>query len=347
MRVVIDISVEDFNQKRPVLFSVFFCNQLIKYYPQVDWVFIANSNQIKSGALNNLTVIECVLMHRQSSLVRYYQRRKLSKKISRLHPQYIISPFIFIQKHFNYFLLHSNEQLHTTKQVQLKHFQYILATSFELKQSLMAKLKVSGEQIKVLPAIPRNEFKPLNDEVTGEVRNTMCGGSHFFILNSAAGSLPKIVQLLRAFSMFKKHLQSGMKLVLNLKKTKELVVLLNTYKYKNDVICIEKTNAADLSVITAASYTVIQYAQDDSFVSNGEIQCCNIPVLLLQPPSYEQQPEMYVYANEMDADDIAQKLMLLYKDETYRNKVINKASVPSDFNHSEKIISTFFSFLNH
>ena len=345
MRVLLDISTEDVKQNRPFVFNSTFCIELTKRFPEVEWLFLAHPDQIQSGVLNGLTLTESRLSFKQSFLKTYFYKKAFTKKISSLQPQVIISPLVTTRHSINCYLLHTHQQIHKLQPGALQRYNLILAGSLELKQMLLEKLPHIQQQIKVVPAIPREEFKPQTDESSVQLREELCNGYQFFLLNNVVVSIPKMVQLLKAFSFFKKRLKSGMRLVINIKKNEELATLLATYKYKDDVILIEETNAAHLAILTAAAYAVIHYAAYDSYVLPQEAQCCNVPVVMLQPPSHGQQTDLYIYAPELDADAIAQQLMLLYKDEVYRNNMIQNGAGHLPAYSAEAATSALFSFI--
>lgn len=101
---------------------------------------------------------------------------------------------------------------------------------------------------------------------------------------------------------------------------------LQTYKYREDVTVIRKVREEELPVLVASSYAMICLDQEESFTMPPvEAMQCRIPVIV---PASKLMREWYddavLYTDGSNVNDIAEKMMQLYKDETFRKELIRK-----------------------
>src|SRR4029078_4691423 len=132
-----------------------------------------------------------------------------------------------------------------------------------------------------------------------------------------------------AFSIFKKRLQSNMKLVIAGRlawKNHEFMQLINTYKYKADVILTGYLSEAELALLLESAYALVYPSLFEGFgVPVAEAMKCEVPVLTSEKTSMQEVAgDAALYFNPKDHSDIADKMMLIYKDENLRKELIEK-----------------------
>lgn len=247
------------------------------------------------------------------------------------------------QKH-NVLLVKSGDELTAFSVKKIKQTKLFFATTTFVQQQLIHNHHISAEKIIVTPFPVNAACKVISWEEKETIKSTYSKGAEFFLYNHLPASDPGFVQLLRAFSIFKKRLQTNMKLLIPcsmLSTNKKYSQLLKTYKFKEDLLFTGNITGDETAKLTAAAYAVIHCAEKESFFQAQDIVQYKIPVLILQPDHWIKEQLCFEYANIQSSNDIAAKLMLLYKNETHRNKLINTSQELLPQFSAETTVKTF------
>jgi glycosyltransferase involved in cell wall biosynthesis len=132
---------------------------------------------------------------------------------------------------------------------------------------------------------------------------------------------------LKAFSIFKKRQKSNWKLVLAGRlawKYNRFVEDLKSYKYRGDVVMTGYLPDDVLAQLTASAYAVVYPSFWEGFgVPVLEAMRCDVPVITSTDSAMQELGgSAALYADPSDFSDIAEKMMLLYKDEKLREDMI-------------------------
>ena len=106
-------------------------------------------------------------------------------------------------------------------------------------QDIIEQYKVNAGKITVVYNGIKDIFQPISQRAKSETKEHFTQGKEFFLYAGAIHPRKNLINLLKAFSIFKKRLKSNMKLVLAGRlawKNEGFMQLLKTYKYKDDVI---------------------------------------------------------------------------------------------------------------
>ena len=99
---------------------------------------------------------------------------------------------------------------------------------------------------------------------------------------------------------------------------------LKTFKFRNEVKWLEDLPAEELAEVMAAAYAVVYpvFVGNQHLVAMEALQC-TVPVIVSAAVRLpELVTEAVLYADPNDFMDIADKMMLLFKDEDHRNQLI-------------------------
>ena len=197
------------------------------------------------------------------------------------------------------------------------------------KEDIIRQYQTAAEKISVVYSAAKEIFHPTSYEEQAMIKEKYTGGTEFFIYTGAIHPRKNLINLLKAFSIFKRRLQSSMKLVLTGRlawKNDEFLKLLETYKYKNDVVLTGYIKEKELANLMAAAYAMVYPSFFEGFgVPVIEAMQCHVPVLTSKNSSMQEISEgAALYFDPNDIDDIADKLMLIYKDENRRKALIEK-----------------------
>ncbi|MFL5809620.1 MAG: glycosyltransferase family 4 protein [Flavisolibacter sp.] len=200
------------------------------------------------------------------------------------------------------------------------------------RKDIMHQYKLPAEKISVVYNGVNEIFQPLSFDEQAKQKNLYTEGKEFFIYVGAIQPRKNLVSLLKAFSVFKKRQQTNMKLILVGRlawKNDEFLNLLNTYKYKADVIMtgyLEQKKVADLM---ASAYALVYPSLFEGFgIPVLEAMRSNTPVLTSKDSSMEEIAEdAALYFNPVDHQEIADQMMLIYKDENLRKLMIERGKM--------------------
>ena len=115
-------------------------------------------------------------------------------------------------------------------------------------------------------------------------------------------------------------------------KNDAFLQLLQTYKYRHDVVLLNYVDETELALLTGSAYALVYPSFFEGFgVPVLEAIKCGVPPLTSAGTAMEEiAGEAALYFNPADTVDIADKLMLIYKDETLRKNLIEKGEKVSN-----------------
>ena len=197
------------------------------------------------------------------------------------------------------------------------------------KRDIISQYKIPADKIDIVYNAAKEIFHPLSYEEKKITKEKYTEGKEYFAYAGAIHPRKNLINLLKAFSGFKKHQQTNMKLVLAGRlawKYESFIKSLKTYKYRNDVVMTGYLNEEELVKITGAAYAVVYPSFFEGFgVPILEAMNCNIPVITSIGSSMQEiAKDAVLYADANNHNDIADKMMRIYKDENLRNELIQK-----------------------
>ncbi len=216
--------------------------------------------------------------------------------------------------------------------LQKKHIQKakaIITFSEHSKQSLQKVYANANNKIYTIPLGLNKIEKTITQKDKENTLQQYTNGTAYFLFKGTTYTANNIVTLLKAFSIFKKRLQSSMKLLLLIEPSKNDLAItekLTTYKYRDDVVWLQNISAEQEILITSAAYAIIQPAYVEIYTTNllNAMQL-SIPIACSNESFFtEYLSDAALYFNNTNENNIAEQMMLLYKDENLRNEHIKK-----------------------
>lgn len=197
------------------------------------------------------------------------------------------------------------------------------------KKDIITRYKTDVSKIDVVFSAAKEVFQPLTDAAKEEIKNKYTGGKEYFVYAGAIHPRKNLMNLLRAFSVFKKRLQTNMKLVLAGRlawKYESFAESLKSYKYRDDVVLTGYVPEDELVKIIGAAYGMVYPSLFEGFgVPVLEAMQADVPVITSEGSSMQEiVGDAALYADANNHTDIADKMMLLYKDEKLRKELIEK-----------------------
>lgn len=197
------------------------------------------------------------------------------------------------------------------------------------KQDIITHYKTATTDIDVVFKGVKEIFQPINEEEKTATKNKYTEGKEYFLYVGAIHPRKNLMKLLKAFSVFKKRQQTNMKLMLTGRlafKYEAFKESLKSYKYRNDVVMTGYVEEDELVKITSAAYGLIYPSLFEGFaVEVLEAMRCDVPVITsINSSMQEIAKDAALYADANSHIDIAEKMILLYKDEGLRKELIQK-----------------------
>jgi glycosyltransferase involved in cell wall biosynthesis len=200
-----------------------------------------------------------------------------------------------------------------------------IATVSAFSRSLIAgRYKINAEKITVIYPVIDDIFKPIDWEEKEFIKEKYAEGKAYFLFNGDINQRSNLINLLKAFSFFKKRQKSNMLLLIAGNADEGSKKALKTYKLRNEIKLLEHLAKEDLAKITAAAYALVYpvlYA--DLALPALQAMQCAVPVITADEAGLSSIcGKAALYANPGDHEDIAEKMMLVFKDENKANELI-------------------------
>ncbi len=232
---------------------------------------------------------------------------------------FLHNPEFLLTKHLRYYKKYTAKFLTKAKVV-------VTVSEFS-KQDICNQYKIEEEKVHVTYNATSPVFQPMGYEEKEKIKQQYTDGCEYFIFTGTIHPRKNLINLLKAFSVFKKKQSSNMKLVITGRmawKTEEFTKLLNTFKFRNDVRLTGYVSKEELAELVASAYAMVYPSFFEGFgVPPLEALQCHVPAIVSRNSAMpEIGADAYLYINPESFEDIAQKMMLLYKDETLRNILI-------------------------
>jgi glycosyltransferase involved in cell wall biosynthesis len=215
---------------------------------------------------------------------------------------------------------------HYTPRFLLKAKTIVTVSQFS-KNDILSKYPVPDDKIYIVPNAVKSLFTALGYSEKETIKSKYTEGREYFLYTGAIHPRKNLTNLLKAFSVFKKRQKSNWKLVLAGRlawKYNKFVEDLKTYKYREDVVMTGYLPEDELAKLTASAYAAVYPSYWEGFgVPVLEALCCNVPVITSKDSAMQELAgPAAIYADPSQYQDIAEKMMLLYKDEKLRNEMI-------------------------
>ena len=220
---------------------------------------------------------------------------------------------------------------HYTKKF-LQKAQRVVTVSAYSKQDIIQQYNLADKKIDIVHGAAKNDFVPLSWQEKEQVKEGFADGREYFLFTGGIHPRKNLMNLLKAFSLFKKWQHSNMKLLVAGRlawQYDEVTKKLKTYKYRDDVVLLGYLPDEQLARVTAAAYAMVYPSFFEGFgLPVIEAMQCEVPVITSNTASMpETGGEAALYADPNDPDAIAKQMLRIYKDETLRGRLITEGKI--------------------
>jgi glycosyltransferase involved in cell wall biosynthesis len=239
----------------------------------------------------------------------------MANTLKSITPQYLIIPdfsYLFQSKP-------NDKKLHNS----LRKANKIITVSAFSKNKVIETLSDMVPPILDLPMAATAQIA-ITDADKEALKEQFTNGKEYFVYPGPCNDESNLLVLLRAFSLFKQRQQSNMPLLILDKPSTAMFKKLETYKYREDIILLHEEEEAMKIKIAAAAYTMVYPSVYDGYclpvlqaMQNG------VPVIIKPATALAAYAgDAALYTDNNSQQEIADKMMLIYKDEPLRNQLI-------------------------
>lgn len=211
----------------------------------------------------------------------------------------------------------------------LKKASKIVTVSQYSKNDIIKQYKIQENKIEVIYSGIRSKFCSINNAEREKTKQLFSNGEEYFLFVGGVHPRKNVMSLIKAFSIFKKWTKSNMKLLVIGRMAwqySEIEEKLKTYKYRNDVELLGYADDTKLASIMSAAYVLVHPSFFEGFGSPiVEAFHSAVPVLTSNTSSMvEIADDAALLFDPNNIEDLAQQMILIYKDEKLKKQLIEK-----------------------
>lgn len=205
----------------------------------------------------------------------------------------------------------------------------IIATSEFEKAAIIKRYKLNDDKVEVIYEGVNEHFHPINIEERETLKQKYADGNEFFVYAGIIGPPENLLNLLKAFSAFRKRQKSNMQLIMlgdSAGSFDEFKESMKLYRFKKEVKLLTGLPQVEAGKIIASSYAMV-YPPLYGLSAGIPMKAmkCEVPAIIsLAGAMPEICGEAALYVQAGNYKDIAEKMMEIFKDEKLRKVLIEK-----------------------
>ena len=232
---------------------------------------------------------------------------------------FVYHPVFFAKSHLRFYKKFTPKFLAKAKTIAV--------ISESLEKDIINRYKIDPVKVELVYRSMGDIFKPVNEKEKEAIKEKFAEGKEYFLYSGSIAPARNLLNLLKAFSFFKKWQKSNMQLLIAGQAVggyKQFAEDLRTFKFRNDVKLLGGLSKNELANITAAAYAMVSpVLLEDHRSPMLEAMQCGVPVISCNTHSLPGSCAAAVLQSDpQDIKDIAHKMMLLFKDESKRNELV-------------------------
>jgi glycosyltransferase involved in cell wall biosynthesis len=196
------------------------------------------------------------------------------------------------------------------------------------RQDIIKHYKIDEGKVLNVGSAAKPIFTPVTWQEKEDIKEEFSDGCEYFIFIGTIHPRNNLLNLLKAFSIFKKWQKSNMKLLVAGRLSlqfDETTEKLKTFKYRDEVKLLGYIKEDKLAKVIAGAYALVSTGLFQGFgVHVLEAMQCDVPVITSNLSSMREiAGEAALYADPSDLEDIARQMKMIFKDEQLRSKLIS------------------------
>jgi glycosyltransferase involved in cell wall biosynthesis len=319
----------------------------VAQYPQHQFVLVFDRPADPSFRFaENVTLVEVGPPARHALGFLYWYNLRLPMALRKYKPDVLVQPYGFCSfttripqvmvvhdvsfKHFPQFVPAYHRwfyQLFTGSFIN-KATQLATVSDFSAKDIIQYYPKAAGK-ISVVYSAAKPFFQPLDYEAKAAVKAQYANDCEYFLFTGGIHPRKNLLNLLKAFSVFKKWQRSNMKLLVVGRKAwqyEDVLEKLSSYKFREDVVLLDYLDEQELAKITASAYAAVYPSFWEGFgVPIVEAMQSGVPIITSNTSAMpETGGDAGLYGDPADPNAIGQLMVQVYRDEQMRSRLIAK-----------------------
>jgi hypothetical protein len=204
----------------------------------------------------------------------------------------------------------------------------IFVTDEVIADNLRKKFPTHLSKIQQLNFSSNENNVPFTLHEIETIKEKYAEGFDYFLFPVNASSKIHIITLLKSFSQLKKWQKTSLKMILLFENETDEKLLpdFKNYKYKNEVVLLRETKDNVLQ-LTAAAFSFIFFDDYKNKVNVNNALHYNIPVIAADTPTNNLLYQSAVSYTAATVDGLALQLQLIYKNEIYKNQLLQQANI--------------------
>jgi len=322
-------------------------SRLAKQYPEHEFLFLVNKENDNLSETESVIKFVVVSANPKSAFLhRHWNNIKLSMTLRSIRPDILVQPYGCCS------VLASVAQLLVVHDLGLKKYSSfigsfysgrifrqllrkakgIVALSESCKGNIVAHYKLDPQKIDVVPGAANDKYQPVTYAFQQGIKGHYAAGKEYFLYAGDYQLKENLVNLLKAFSQFKKWQLSNMKLLIvknGVEWNKEVLEKLKLYKNRSEIILLNDPSEQELATITASAYAILfpSFSGGPGVTAIESMQC-GVPVIMGETANLaEEGGGVFLYADAKRPQSIAQQMLKLYKDESLRFRLIEEGKL--------------------
>jgi glycosyltransferase involved in cell wall biosynthesis len=334
MTIAIEIShIDDF------YYNCF--NNIASQHPDFTFIFIYNKN-IESGKITCKNIEHHSLKNGWLKFLfgnLFINQRVygiLKKRKANIY--FCIHPSSYLNKRIKTVTYINRGFLLKNKNELLQKSFCLIVENCLMKDELMKQFHLSDKKINVIP-FGSKIYSPFEQSKKEEVKKKIISGKEFFVVDGKESTEQELIEVLKSFSYFKKWQQSEFKLIVMLSENQQPAIsnLIKNYKYREDVILFSKEqDSISETCLLSSAYAAIFVAFNEK--NTEKIMSCfglKTPVVIAESDYIQSSfSDNVLY---FSGKELSEKMILLYKNESLRSNLIERAAAYSETVSWEKI----------
>jgi glycosyltransferase involved in cell wall biosynthesis len=321
--------------------------RLAEKYPEHEFIFLFDREYDEQFIFSkNITPIIVTPKARHALSFKYWYDVKLPLALRSIKPDVMVQPYGFCSltskipqllvvhdlsfKHYPQFIPKHHLYYYKayTKKFLNKAKQVATVSDFS-KNDIVEQYKIVPEKIDIVYSAAKQIFEPVSYHEKQKIKEEYADGREYFLFTGGIHPRKNLMNVLKAFSLFKKWQNSSMKLLVAGRlawQFDDILTKLKTYKYKDDVVLLDYVEATKLAKITASAYAMLFPSFFEGFgVPVLEAMRSEVAVITSNVSSMpEIAGDAALYASPTDIEEIANHMKRLYRDEILRTQLIEK-----------------------
>ncbi|MBK8611351.1 MAG: glycosyltransferase [Chitinophagaceae bacterium] len=211
------------------------------------------------------------------------------------------------------------------------------AVSEYARSTLAAHYQLSEEAIAVIRPAVANIFRPVPWEGKEGIKEQYADSKAYFLCPGDSRQI-NLINLLKAFTLFKKRQKSNMLLLITGMVDDVFKKELSSYTFRNEVVLLENLSRSELASVIAAAYALVYpVLYTDLAIPVLQAVQSGIPAIVSNNGSLRSIcGNAALYVDFQNIANIAENMMLVFKDESLAKSLTDEGKLLIKEHQGEK-----------